>query len=242
MLYTIPCKVDGRIANLNFFDSWRNPCICFCWLLIFFGKPEPCSCFQKMIGFRFFEDPFAWHIFSSKNRSRLWCEQNWAIWNWGYVKSLHNREGFKIPSLLGASWSYTPPRFRSAYLCCIFFQLQKISYNGYLLIWVGGLDSWDPLPKGIVSQGRPIQITNQWAPNQQPPILIPQKVFQSLDQLSEPLLAQARLRKSKHVKTWILWDDYRNLLITNFNMDPWGMIIPIYYRYLSKIISIKFNK
>ena len=103
MLFTIPCKVDGRIANLNFFDSWRNPCICFCWLLIFFGKRESCL-FPKIDRLPVFRRSIRMAYFLFENRSRLWCEQNWAILSWGYLKSLHNREGFKIPSLLGASF------------------------------------------------------------------------------------------------------------------------------------------
>ena len=97
MLCTIPGKVDGRIANLNFFDSWRNPCICFCWMLIFFGKREPCF-FRKNDRLPVFRRSIRMASFLFENRSRLWCEQSRAIWNWGYLKSLHNREGFKIPS------------------------------------------------------------------------------------------------------------------------------------------------
>ena len=65
-------------------------------------------CFQKNDRLPVFRRSIRMAYFLFENRSRLWCEQNWAIWNWGYLKSLHNREGFKIPSLLCASWSYSP--------------------------------------------------------------------------------------------------------------------------------------
>ena len=33
----------------------------------------------------------------------------------------------------------------------VFFPLCKCSTNGQLLVWVGGLDIWNPLMKGIVT-------------------------------------------------------------------------------------------
>ena len=35
------------------------------------------------------------------------------------------------------------------------------------MVWVGGLDSWDPLMKGIVTYGRLIRIPNHRAPSHQ---------------------------------------------------------------------------
>ena len=33
----------------------------------------------------------------------------------------------------------------------VFFQSKKSSASDYLVVWVGGLDSWDPFMKGIVT-------------------------------------------------------------------------------------------
>ena len=38
---------------------------------------------------------------------------------------------------------------------CLFFLEEMISTNGWLLAWIGGLDSWDPLMKWIVTWGYP---------------------------------------------------------------------------------------
>jgi len=43
-------------------------------------------CFQKMLGFRFFEDPFAWHIFSSKKGQGCGANRTGRFGTWGYLK------------------------------------------------------------------------------------------------------------------------------------------------------------
>ena len=50
----------------------------------------------------------------------------------------------------------------------LFFLPRKKSANGYLVVWGGGLDSWDPLMKGIgILRCTPIRIRSHRAPKHQ---------------------------------------------------------------------------